>query len=228
LLDTLTNDLLLKLTALGLAFLLWTLVKTENQVGIDEIPVRVANQDAGWVVTGETDPPVVRVVFSGPVRELIRVAAERPSIVVPVTQVTDTSEVHMLRPGWVALRDGLNNTRVEDIRPAAVRVRFDRIGSRSVTVAATLVGAPDTGFELAGPVRLDPAMVRVTGASRLLRTLDTLRLPAIDLARRRAPDTVIVSLDSIGPGLYATPREVHVILNIRPARDSLPDDGGAR
>lgn len=216
--ETLTNDLLLKLTALGLAFLLWTLVENDNSVGIDDIPVAVANGDAGWVLAAEPEPASVRVVFSGPVRELIRVAAERPEILVPIDSVRDSTDVIVLRPNWVALGNGMDNTRVEEIAPRTVRVRFDRVTTRLVPVTARLSGTPAAGYELSGPVLIDPPVVRVSGASRRLAVLDSVRLPVIELAGRMAGGTFTFPIDSLGPGIIAVPGEVRAIVTIRPAR----------
>jgi len=222
--DALTNDLTLKLISLGLAFLLWSLVKTGNQMGIDGVPIEVVNRDAGWVLSGQPDPPTVRVVFSGPVRELFRMmAAEPPNVLVPIDEVTDTSEFVALRPNWVALGQGMNNTRVEEIRPSAVRLHFDRVTSREVPVSIVLIGQPTAGFELAGPIRLEPSSVRVSGGSRLLAPIDTLRLRPLDLSRYGATDTVIVPVpvDAVGGDLVVVPNEIRVIVPIRPiASDS--------
>lgn len=220
--ETLTNDRLLKLTALGLAFLLWTLVETDNRIPIDSIPVVVANTDAAWVLASEPEPSSVQVVFSGPVRELIRVAAERPEILIPIDSVRDSTDVVVLRPNWVALGNGMENTRVEDISPRAVRLRFDRIATRMIPVAVSVVGEPVAGYEWVGRVALEPTAIRASGASRVLDTLDTVRLPPIDLARRTATDTIVISVDSLGPGIIAVPRQVRAIVEIRPIKaDSL-------
>jgi hypothetical protein len=221
--ETLTNDRLLKLTALGLAFLLWTLVETDNRVGIDAIPVVVANADAGWVLAAEPEPSSVEVVFSGPVRELIRVAAERPEILVPIDSVRDTTDVVVLRPTWVALGNGMDNTRVEEITPRAVRLRFDRVTTRMIPVTVSVVGEPEAGYEFVGQIALEPTAIRASGASRVLDTLDTVRLPAIDLGRRMATDTIVIPVDSLGPGIIAVPRQVRAIVEIRPIKaDSVP------
>lgn len=222
LLDTLSNDLLLKLTALGLAFLLWvTLDETDDQVSIDSVPVEIVSQDAGWIMVGDPEPATVRVVFSGPVRELFRVAAERPTITVPVTQVSDTSEVIVLRPGWVSLASDLRNTRVDEFRPGAVRITFDRLASRPIPVAVAVIGRPEFGFELAGPIELEPSAVRASGASRIIEHIDSIRLPAIDLARRTATDTVLLALDTLGQGVIITPREIRAIVPIRAVSDTV-------
>ena len=155
LLDRLTNDLLLKVTSLGLAFLLWSLVKTDNQVPIADIPIQVVNQDPGWVLDGLPEPATVQVTFSGPVRELFRVAAERPSVLVPIDDVSDTTEVVLLHTNWVNLGNRVTATRVEDIRPTAIRLRFDRVSTKTIPVAARFIGAPVPGFEMHGAVVID-------------------------------------------------------------------------
>jgi YbbR domain-containing protein len=218
-LDALTNDLILKLTALGLAFLLWTLVKTDNQVGIDGIPIQVVNRDESWTMVGQPDPPTVRVVFSGPVRELFRMTAtDPPSLLVPVEEVTDSSEFIPLRLNWVALGAGMNNTRVEEIRPSAVRIKFDRVRNREVPVTISVLGSPLEGFELSGPVRVEPSRVRVSGASRLLAEIDTLRLRPLDLTEYSTTDTIVVPIDSAGNALIFVPNEVRVIVPIQPVK----------
>ncbi|MGH7503765.1 MAG: CdaR family protein [Longimicrobiales bacterium] len=229
LLDRLTNDLLLKVTALGLAFLLWSLVKTDTRVPITEIPIQVVNQDPGWILAGPPEPATVQVTFSGPVRELFRVAAERPSVLVPIDDVSDTLEVVLLHTNWVALGNQLGNTRVEDIRPTAIRLRFDRVSTKTIPVASRLIGSPVNGYALAGRPLLDPATVWVSGASRRLEAIDSVRLPAIDLTERMRTDTLTLVIDTTGLGVIMTPREVRVVLPIRrvipdsTVRSTLPD-----
>ncbi len=216
LVDALTKDLLLKVTALGLAFLLWSLVKEDRRVAIDDIAVEVVNGDAGWVLAGAPEPAVVRVTFSGPVRELFRVAAERPRILVPIASVRDSSQVVVLRPDWVSLGDGLGATQIEEIRPAAVRLVFDRLITRSIPLAIRVIGEPVPGFSLDGPVRLDPEAVVASGPASRLAAIDSLRLPPIDLVRRIVTDTILVPIDTTGLGIIVAPREARVIVPIRP------------
>lgn len=216
LLDRLTNDLLLKITALFLAFLLWSLVKTDSQVPIADIPIQVVNQDPGWVLDGLPEPATVQVTFSGPVRELFRVAAERPSVLVPIDDVSDTTEVVLLHTNWVALGNRVTATRVEDIRPTAIRLHFDRVSTKTIPLAVRVIGAPVPGFEVAGMIRVDPATVWASGASRRLEAIDSIRLPAIDLTQRTTTDTFALAIDTTGMGVIMTPREVRVIVPIRP------------
>ncbi|MCI0437135.1 MAG: hypothetical protein L0271_26395 [Gemmatimonadetes bacterium] len=226
LLDRLTNDLLLKVTALGLAFLLWSLVKEDSRVPITDIPIEVVNGDAAWVLAATPDPPVVRVTFSGPVRELFRVAAERPTILVPIDRVSDSTQVVVLRPEWVSLGDGLGSTRIEEIRPAAVRLVFERMITRTIPLAVRVTGVPVPGFELAGGPLVDPPAVLASGPGTRLAGLDSLRLPPIDLVRRNVTDTIVVPIDTTGLGIIVTPREARVIVPIRPVTDTVDAQPG--
>src|SRR5690606_40949121 len=106
----------LKLAALGLALLLWSVVRAEAPVSvtIPDVPIEVALRDARWMSAAPPAPDAVSVVFSGPVRDLLRLAVERPRIVIPVDEVTDSTEVHLLQPRWVLVGRDLERVRAED------------------------------------------------------------------------------------------------------------------
>ena len=52
-----TSDLWLKVVAFALAFLLWTVTKSDSRKVIRNVPVRVYNSDAEWVMMGAPEPP---------------------------------------------------------------------------------------------------------------------------------------------------------------------------
>jgi YbbR domain-containing protein len=216
--DWTATDWALKLTALVLAFLLWTTVQadTPGQWTADDIEVRVVNNDADWVTADPPTPRSVRVVFRGPYRELLRAASERPDIIVSVDQVTDSTEVHVLRPNWVRMPTGTPNTAVVDIQPSTVRLSFDRVATRLLPVTVSLQGEPAPGFELVGLPEVEPSVVRASGAGRNLARIDSLRLPPIDLRDRRSLDTLELTIDTTGTGLIISPRTVRVVVPIRP------------
>ena len=226
LLAALTRDWALKLTALVLAFLLWTVTKAESvqRVTIRDVPVRVVNRDASWVLTAPPAPSTVDIEVVGPTREILRLAVERPEVVMPVDEVTDSSELRVLRTGWVQLYGGMDNTRVDDIRPSTVRLHYDRVRSRLVPVSVRIIGAPADGFRLDGGIRVDPQLVRVSGASSRLAELDTLRLGPIDLSGWTATDSFAVGVDTAGLGVLVAPRQVQVVVPIEPVDSSLARD----
>jgi YbbR domain-containing protein len=216
--DWTTADWALKLTALALAFLLWTTVRAEtpNQTPLEGVEVRIVNNTADWVVVDGPNPRTVRVVFRGPTRELLRFVTQRPDIVVPIDEVTDSLDIRSLRPGWVRLPPGTPSVDVVSITPEMVRLTFDRVVTRLLPVAARFEGSLPMGFELMAAPEIDPPVVRASGAGRNLARVDSLRLPVINLRDLRGVDTLELTLDTTGTGLIISPRTVRVIMPVRP------------
>ncbi len=129
LLETLARNWRLKLAALGIALLLWSVVKAEEIVSVyvRGVPVTVSVRDPAWENAGSPAPARVTLQLTGPVREVLRIAFERPRIVVPVEDVRDSVMVAGLRADWVHLSGSLTRTRVDDIIPASVRLAFHRV-----------------------------------------------------------------------------------------------------
>lgn len=221
--DWSAKDWALKLTALALAFLLWTIVRADEPSTYDmDIEVRVVNNDADWVVAAAPMPNTIRTRFRGPIGELFRTASDRPYVLVPIDQVTDSVETLALRRNWVRMPPGTDNTEVTDFQPSTVRLSFDRVSTRLIPVAVGVLGEPAPGYELAGRPEVEPSAVRASGAQRDLMRIDTLRLPAIDLRDRRALDTLEMTIDTAGSGLIISPRTVRVVVPIRPILDDGP------
>lgn len=227
-LDWSAKDWALKLTALALAFLLWTIVRADEPSTYDmDLEVRVINNDADWILAGTPIPNTVRTRFRGPTGELFRTASERPYVLVPIDQVTDSVETIALRRNWVRMPPGTDNTEVADIQPSTVRLAFDRVGTRLLPVAVGVRGEPAPGYVLAGMPEVEPSAVRASGAQRDLMRIDTLRLPPIDLRDRRTLDTLEMTIDTAGSGLIISPRTVRVVVPIRPILDDGPGAGAA-
>jgi YbbR domain-containing protein len=212
------TDWALKLTALALAFLLWTTVRADAPGQWEtDVPVRIVNNDADWILAEQPEPREIRVVLRGPYRELLRAASERPEMVLPVDQVDDSTEIRNIYPHWVRMPPGTPNTRVVgDVQPNTVRLVWDRVATRLIPVTAAVVGEPAEGFRLAGPPEIEPNVVRASGASRNLARIDSLRLPPIDVRDRRSQDTLVMSIDTAGTGIIISPRTVRVIIPVRP------------
>jgi YbbR domain-containing protein len=228
--DWTASDWALKLTALALAFLLWTTVQADAP-GQWEMPVsvRIVNNDADWVLVEGPDPNTVRIVMRGPLRELLRATSEAPEMVVPVDQVDEETENRNVYPHWVRMPPGTPNTRViGEVQPATVRLEWDRVATRLIPLSVRVTGQPPEGYRMFGPPEIEPNVVRASGAGRNLARFDSLALPAIDLGDRRTLDTMQLTLDTTGTGLVISPRTVRVIVPIRPilSEQQLPPIGG--
>jgi YbbR domain-containing protein len=215
--DWATNDWALKLTALVLAFLMWVTVRADEPGQWSwEVPVRVVNNDADWVVAGPPVPSEVTLYLRGPYRELLRASSDLPEIIVPIQEVRDSSEVVQLRSNWVSLPTGTDQIAVIETLPSSVRIPFDRVSTRLIPVAAPLLGDPPPGYELIGDVIVEPSVVRAIGAGRAIARLDSVRLPPIDLRSVRTIDTLELTIDTTGSGLVISPRTVRVFVPVGP------------
>jgi YbbR domain-containing protein len=216
--DWTTRDWALKLTALALASLMWVTVRRDAPATWHtDVAVRVVNNDGGWVVADTPAPRIVTIRFSGPYRELLRTASAVPEVIVPIQQVDDSVEMHVLRPNWVRMPPGTDLTTILSIQPQAVRVTFDKVATRLIPVAAPTQGDPAAGYELAGAPVVEPSVVRASGAARVLARIDSLRLQPIDLSGRRTADTLELTIDTTGTGLIISPRTVRVLVPVRQA-----------
>lgn len=216
-LDWSTRDWALKLTALALAFLLWTIVRADAPAQWNgEVRVRVQSADPRWVLAAPPSPTTVTVVFRGPSGELLRTASERPEVIVPIDSVTDSSEVHVLRRNWVLMPPGTDRTEIIEFLPSSVQLTFDRITTRVIPIATQLSGVPAPGYEVAGPVEVEPIAVRASGAESSLERIDSLRLRPIALGELSPFDTVVMTIDTVGTGLIISPRTVRIFVPLQP------------
>jgi YbbR domain-containing protein len=215
--DWAITDWALKLTALVLAFLMWITVRADEPGQWSwDVPVRVVNNDADWVVSGQPVPSEVTLYLRGPYRELLRASSDLPEIIVPIQEVRESSEVVQLRSNWVSLPSGTDQVAVVDLLPSSVRISFDRVDTQLLPVAAPLLGEPPPGYEMIGDVVVEPVAVRASGAGRALERMDSVRLPPIDLRGIRSYDTVDLTIDTTGTGLIISPRTVRVFVPVGP------------
>lgn len=118
--------------------------------------------------------------------------------------------------------------------PPAARSRADSAqapaepptDSKAVPVAVRVIGQLPAGWELAGPLTVEPPTVTLSGPLAALERVDSVRLPAIRLDGRTSSLTVDVPIDTVGLGLGVAPRVVRVTIPIR----QIPTDssgGGA-
>lgn len=227
-----TDSWELKLTALGLALLLWAAVRSEDttRFTMRDVPIDVRLADEGWVSAGTVEPRTVTVDFRGPVRELVRLAFAEATLVVPVEDVEDTVELYRPQAEWIEYDGRFESLRVDDIEPAIVRLMFEPIERRTVPVVVELGSALKATTRLAAPPAASPASVFIEGPRSRVQAVDAIvaRVEDVEEALRRG--AVRVPLDTTGLGLTILPAEVRV--EIRALTDSAaappPPAGAAR
>ena len=225
----LTDSWELKLTALGLSMLLWAAVRSEEMTRFTmrAVPVEVRMvADVGWVPQGVPDPETVEVEFIGPVRELLRLAFAEATLVVPAEGVDDTLEVFHPRAEWLSYDRRFDNLRVDQLRPPALRMRFQPIESRMVPVAVRL-DSPLKSTRPAVESASQPAQVLVEGPRNRVESIDSLIVRVADVEAAIRAGAVRLRIDTVGLGVTISPHDVVVRLRAAPTDSirTLPASG---
>jgi YbbR domain-containing protein len=206
----------LKLSAFGIALLLWVAVRAEapNLQDLPGVPVRVDLVDPQWALIGDPLPATVTVRFGGPSRELIRRALERPAIVIPLEAVGSGDTVVVLRPSWVRIQDR-PGVIAEDIQPSSVRISLERIGRADLPPAPQWEGSLPAHLALSASPLIEPAGLRVSGPGSRLEGLDSIPLRAFDLGAVSASGSFPVEVDTEGlAGLLIQPMMVQIEVRV--------------
>lgn len=187
------------LAALALAVVLWVVVQMEEpeRRAFDGVPVRVQLNDPQWAVAGAPTPSSATVRLAGTPRQLLRLAGNRPSIMVPVDAVGSADTSLVIDRNWVRLQ-GIEGVVVEAVEPGAVAIAFEPMVAVEVPVAPTVVGVPRDEFTLAAPPTASPASIRVIGPASRVAELRAIRLDPVDLSRIARSQVVRVG---VGTGI---------------------------
>ena len=181
----------LKLSALGLALLIWISVRVEapNRQELSGVPVRVDLSDPGWALTDPPMPATVQVRFSGPSRELFRMAMDRPSLVIPIDQVVNGDTTVVIRNQWVRVQDRAGVV-VESIQPSTIRLVLEPIERVALPPALRFRGELPQGLALSAPPLAAPMDIRVSGPRSRIASLDSVPLVPVDLSTIRSSGLV--------------------------------------
>lgn len=217
--SVLTRNWRLKLAAVAFTVVLWALVREDPSMRGDRFTVPVHTQvgDLGWTLAGDPDPSTVEVRVRGSATDLARIARVGVSLRIPLDSVLGADTLVELRRDWVAIDPGMGVV-VEDITPAAVRVRLEPTLSSLVPVRLQTSGELRAGLALAAPVAMNPQFVRVRGAARRVRGLDSVPLLPLELRDVAESGMYYVDVDTTGLGdLTVTPRNASLGIRLEPS-----------
>ena len=202
----------LKLSAFGVALLLWVAMRAEapSRQELRDIPVRVNVGDSQWAVVGDPTPATVTIRLGGPSRELLGMAVDRPTVVIPLDVVTSTDTAVSLSNSWVRVSERPGVV-VEDIQPASVQLTLEPVERVTLPVAIRIEGELPADLAMAGTPEAFPLGIRVSGPSSRVLELDSALLLPLDLGALVGAGRVSVGVDttSLG-GLSVQPASVDV------------------
>ncbi len=212
----------LKLSAFGFALLLWVAVRAEspNRQEISGVAVQVMVGDSAWALVSEPIPPSVTVRFGGPSRQLISMAFDRPTVLIPLEEVAQGDTVVQLSTAWVQIGDR-QGVVAEDIQPSSVRLTLEPVERRTLAPTLDLRGELPGRLALSAPPIVEPDVVGVIGPRSRVAALTSVPLAPLYLSGISEAGSVQVPVDSSAVrGLQVLPWEVRVRLELAERVDS--------
>jgi hypothetical protein len=187
----------LKLSALGIAVLLWFSVRFEarNQQEISSVAVRVDLTDPAWTLADGSSPPRVAVRFRGPALDLLRLSSDRPVIVIPISELNRPDTTIVLQSGWVRFGERPGVT-VEAITPGTVTLRFEPVQRLVLAPALRFSGELPEDLAFAAPPVPTVREFRVAGPRSLTEGLDSIPVVPVDLGEVRQSGAVPARVDT--------------------------------
>jgi len=213
--SALTENLWLKLTAVGLAALLWFSI-TSKEPTAKSVTVRLRLRlDSSLVLRNA--PPEINAVVQGTPSELLKLGGRSATIDRQINAQTPDTLVIDLSADDVELPPNVY-AKVTDIYPKRLALEFVPTLTRHVPVRS-MISVADASSAAAPRVEIDPARVEISGP----------RLAVIRVAFVRTDSTTILATDSIphqvaldtaGLGVTVKPSQVRVrvVMPRRPKR----------
>lgn len=197
--EVLARNWQLKLSALAMAVLLWTVPQLETQGSyvLEDVPVEVQLNDPDWALLEDPLPPTVSVTISGSTRTIMALRVDRPSIWVPIDAVSSADTAILLLPPWLRTSVG-EDFSVEGLVPNEVRLSFERMDFKPVNLLFRSTGFLPEGLSLARVPEVSPGFVRVSGPASRLGELTVLGLMPIDLSGLRNSASFDLPVDTAG------------------------------
>lgn len=211
----LTHNWKLKLLALGLSVFLWALVQNEpTPETFPAVPVRVDVTDTSWTTAGPPNPSTVELRLGGPAGEMVKLARGGPTVHVPISEVGSSDTVVTIHRDWVDLGSD-TRLNVDAVSPPAVHISFERADTRIVRAYARFRGSLPRHLALAGPVALNPGMIRVRGPRSRVDGLDSVPLDPLDLSGVNGSGDFTVGVDTSAlPGVRVIPSSASLTLRV--------------
>lgn len=207
----------LKLAALFFACVLWLAVSAEEPTE-EWVDVHLAIEADSNVMVLDSLPHVQALVV-GRGRDLLKLYTAVPVLRRVLHADADQRAIIEMRPGDVELPSNVD-ARVRDVRPGSIALRLRVVDTRVVPVHPAFGVSVDSGYHLTGTPRLEPESVVVRGPASVVRALAGVPTSHEMLMAHDTSSAFTVPLDTTG--LRATVRPLEVRVHVSAARDSAP------
>lgn len=161
------ENLTLKLVALILAIIIWSLVVGEKRSEVRlTVPLELRNLPARLEITEQTAAQVEVTVrgFSSAVKQL---APDEIDVYIDLSSVVEGPNSFALFPEDIRMPVGAT---VLQVSPSHIDIILEAVGDKAVAVKPMTRGIPADGYSLE-KVTTEPKVVTITGSRRILNTI---------------------------------------------------------
>jgi YbbR domain-containing protein len=214
---TISNNLSLKIAAVVVALVLWLFAKGEQTVDqLLSIPLVLRNVPEG--LTTLTRPPEdITVVFSGDMKELIklRIWGEPYAVI----DMSEAAADRALRVGLSAAnvilpRDA--EVQILEVRdPKSLDIEVEALEERKVKVKPAIVGELADGYHMLAGATSVPDSVTLYGPRAVVRAIESVTTASLSISGRRSRAEAARRVEFDGEwNLHAVPKDVRVIVEV--------------
>ena len=188
----------IKATALALATVLWAAVAArEPTTQIVDVSLLI-QPPPGKIIVGAT--PAIQASFNGTAGELFKLFLNPPAIrkAIPETHTASTFSVELSTGDLTLATEAA--VAPQWVRPRRFEVELDSLSQRYVAVEPQVVVEADSGYELVGPVVIQPESIAVSGPLSLVSTMTSIRTTPLEFTGLTAALDGTVPFDTSGLG----------------------------
>lgn len=165
------HNIVLKLSALALALLLWVHVATNKLYEYQLVlPVKVINIPKGLILLSEP-PSEVDIKLKATGKQLILLSAQDPEMFINAADYKPGVYEHDITTPQVGNALNRSYEDVEVISPKTLILKFDRLAERKLPVISSVKAEAAEGFAIVGEPKIEPETVLVSGPVSLLNRI---------------------------------------------------------
>ncbi len=184
-LSPLRRNLVGKLVAVAVAFVLWLFVNAgKRETQVLQFPVEFRNTPPNSVLVTRERIDTVSVKLNGPGALLASLDSRRAPIMIDLADIDLGAEARVkIRDEMVRVPRGV---RIIDVEPSRIPIRLEEIRRATVPVRLTREGEPADGYKVV-TVKLNPSNVVVTGPASTVEALQVVETEPFDLNGANGP-----------------------------------------
>ncbi len=209
------KNLWTKVGALVLALLVWLHVATDKTYEVNyQVPLIVEHLPPNLTLV-QPPPPKAKIKIRAKGKNLIGLYFQKLKVSLDLEGAKPGKLDYKLSPQDVKVSTGALTHRVEILSPHILKLRVDKYVSKKVDVISQVEAKPAPGFLQIGKITLTPTEVMISGPSREVRRITSVKTEKLDLLEVKTPISQVVKLIPPLPHLEILPPSVSVFVDIQ-------------